>query len=65
MQIKINGELREIEATTLGFLVSIFKLDPDAVVIELNGHVAPKHSWETTPINAGDQIEIVAFVGGG
>ena len=65
MQVKLNGELREIQAATLGQLVSSYHLDPEAVVIERNGVIAPKEAWATTPLNNGDQVEIVSFVGGG
>jgi len=65
MQIKLNGEPREIEAATLGQLVSGHQLNPEAIVIELNGAIAPKEAWGATPLNAGDQVEIVTFVGGG
>lgn len=65
MQIKLNGEPRETEAATLAQLVAAYHLSPEAVVIERNGVLAKKTAWATTPVNAGDQIEIVAFVGGG
>lgn len=65
MQIKLNGDLRETEAASLGQLVSHHKLDPEAIVIELNGTITRKEFWGSTPLNNGDQVEIVAFVGGG
>ena len=65
MQIKLNGELRETEAATLGQLVSSYQLSPEAVVIERNGVIARKQDWEATSLHLGDQIEIISFVGGG
>ena len=65
MQIKLNGELRETEAATLGQLVASYQLSPEAVVIECNGVIAQKQAWASTSLHNGDQIEIISFVGGG
>lgn len=65
MQINLNGELREIQVGTLGQLVSSHNLNPEAIVIELNGIIAQKQVWATTALCEGDQVEIVSFVGGG
>lgn len=65
MQIKLNGEQREVQTTTVAQLISSYSLNPEAVVIEINGVIAQKQDWPTTTINDGDQVEIVSFVGGG
>jgi thiamine biosynthesis protein ThiS len=65
MKIKFNGQLRDIKARTLAELVEVYHLNPETLVIEQNGVVAKRVAWPTTPVNAEDQIEIVAFVGGG
>ena len=65
MKITLNGEPREIPVTTLNQVISSYQLNPEAIVIELNGVIAPKQDWATTALNDGDQVEIVSFVGGG
>ena len=65
MQIKLNGELQETGAATLGQLITGYQLNPEAVVIERNGAIVPKELWATHPLHDGDQVEIISFVGGG
>jgi thiamine biosynthesis protein ThiS len=40
-------------------------INPKAVVAEVNGIIVEPKSFEEHRINAGDQIEIIHFVGGG
>jgi sulfur carrier protein len=65
MNISLNGKSVDTTAGTLAELVEAFHLSPETIVIEQNGNLAKKTAWAATPLNAGDQIEIVAFVGGG
>jgi len=65
MRITLNGQPADTEAGTLAELVAVYRLDPRVIVIEQNGVIAKKSVWDATPLNAGDQIEIVTFVGGG
>ena len=45
-------------------LVSL-NLNPARVVVEHNGAILPPEHLDTTPLAAGDTVEIVHFVGGG
>ncbi len=65
MQITVNGEPRETEATTLGELVAELLLDPNKVAIECNLKIVPRSLHAATPLADGDRLEIVQFVGGG
>jgi len=66
LQIQLNGEPREIDdGLNLSKLVAFLKLKPEQIAIELNRQVVRRVDWETTPVNDGDQLEIVHFVGGG
>ncbi|MBL0947712.1 sulfur carrier protein ThiS [Brevundimonas sp.] len=65
MQIQVNGEDREVAATTLTGLVEELGLDPRKVAIERNLEIVPKSLHATTALTDGDRIEIVQFVGGG
>lgn len=46
-------------------LLDSLELNPAHVVVEHNGAILPREHLETTPLNAGDTVEIVHFVGGG
>ena len=64
--IQVNGENRETTAgTTVSGLLAQLGLDAGRVAIEHNRRILPKTKWEETKVGAGDQFEIVQFVGGG
>lgn len=65
MRIHVNGEAREVQATTLSGLVEALGLDPRKVAIERNLEIVPRSLHGATALNEGDRIEIVQFVGGG
>mgnify|MGYP001220298158 CR=1 FL=1 len=63
MQVTINGQEMTIECeSTVKSLLSPYRADNKAVVLELNGEVVTN---DDHPISEGDTIEIVTFVGGG
>jgi sulfur carrier protein len=66
MQVRLNGELREIpEGLTVTGLLGHLGVKATRVAVELNDTVVTKDRYETQRIGKGDSIEIVAFVGGG
>ena len=65
MKITINGEAREIVATTLAALIDQLAMKPDRIAVELNRAIVHRERWPETELHEGDQLEIVHFVGGG
>lgn len=66
MDLIINGERRAIDgAETVEQLLHALQLDPRAVVVERNREIIRRPLVASTPVAAGDVIEIVHFVGGG
>ena len=65
MRIEVNGEPREVTATTVLALVGELGLDVRKVAVERNLEIVPKSQHAATPIAEGDRIEVVQFVGGG
>lgn len=65
ISITINGEPRRSTATTIAGLVREIGLKPEKVAVEHNGEIAPRSTLEDVPLNDGDVLEIVHFVGGG
>ena len=65
-QVTINGE-RHFFSTppTLREVVSELKLEPERVAIELNREIVRRPLWDSTRVEAGAELEIVMFVGGG
>jgi thiamine biosynthesis protein ThiS len=65
MNLTINGEAQVSSAESLGLLVEQLGMKPDRVAIELNREIVPRDQWPQTPLQDGDRLEIVQFVGGG
>ena len=65
MQIILNGESRNSTAKTILELISELGYTDKRIAIELNGEIVPKSQHAITPLNEGDQLEIVVAVGGG
>jgi sulfur carrier protein len=65
MIIRVNGDDREVpDGTTARSLAAQFNLVPEKVAIELNRRLLRAEKYDA-PLTAGDQVEIVTFVGGG
>lgn len=66
IRVRINGEIREVptELTVAG-LLSHLDIRTNRVAVERNRRIVSKSTFEKTPIEDGDQIEIVSFIGGG
>jgi thiamine biosynthesis protein ThiS len=64
--VQLNGEQREVpEGLTLAALIEWLKLPRDRVAVERNLEVVSRACWDVTPIQAGDRLEVIHFVGGG
>ena len=66
MQVRLNGELREIpERMTVAGLLAHLGVKAQRVAVEVNETVVTKDRYGEHAIGPGDAVEIVAFVGGG
>ncbi len=68
MKLQINGEERDFNnpaPSTLAALVETLGMKADRVAVELNRDIVPRDRWALTPLNEGDRLEVVHFVGGG
>ncbi|MEO0465082.1 MAG: sulfur carrier protein ThiS [Pseudomonadota bacterium] len=66
MQIRINGELREVSAgMSVADMVATMEGDPRGIAIERNREIVPKSAHSATLLEDGDELEVVQFVGGG
>ncbi len=65
MQVTINGERRDVDATTIERLLVALAVPLDRVAVEHNGAVVRRAERAAAVVNDGDVIEIVTLVGGG
>ena len=66
LDISVNGEPRAIAAgQTVAALLGSLGLDPRKVAVERNEAIVARSLYDKTLLDAGDQIEIVHFIGGG
>lgn len=66
MTIKLNGDPHEIDhPLSVSTLLAQLEIDARRVAVELNLAVIKKAAYDSSVINAGDEVEIVNFVGGG
>jgi sulfur carrier protein len=66
IDIRINGQARAVGAgTTVSALITELGLAGTPVAVERNREVVPKAQHASTVLAAGDELEVVTFVGGG
>lgn len=66
IEVTLNGEVRSVPAgLSLTGLLEHLDQDPAAVVVERNREIVRGDDRDETGVRAGDEIEIVHFVGGG
>ena len=64
--ITLNGDPFEVaRPLTVSELLAELEIDPRRIAVEHNLVVLKRTAFDQTIVNAGDQIEIVNFVGGG
>jgi sulfur carrier protein len=66
IEVRLNGKPRTVAAgLTVGALLDSLELRRELVVVELNREILRRESYASVPVNAGDVVELVHFVGGG
>jgi thiamine biosynthesis protein ThiS len=66
VNIRVNGEERTFPVgTCVRDLLAILEVSTPRVAVELNREILPKVSYGSTPLEEGDELEVVEFVGGG
>jgi sulfur carrier protein len=64
--ITLNGDPFELAGPlTVSELLAKLEIDPRRIAVEHNLVVLKRTAFDDTLVNAGDQIEVVNFVGGG
>ena len=64
--IELNGEAADVApGETVAGLLARLGRDPRTVAVEHNGAILKRERYGATVLEAGDRLEIVAFVQGG
>ena len=65
MNLTINGEPREVVATTVFDLIQELGLHPQGTIVERNLEIVELAAYGETMLADGDVLELVRIVGGG
>ena len=69
LNLMVNGETRVLdpapEPASLEAVVALLANNPQLVVAEHNGVIAPRSRWDSILVKDDDTLEIVTIVGGG
>lgn len=66
MQVKVNGEVREMnEGATLYTLIHTLGLESKVMAAAVNMEIVKQDGWDKAILKEGDVIELLDFVGGG
>ena len=65
MRVTVNGETRDIAATSVDALLRELDYEGTHFAIAVNYDVLPKGRWAETQLKAGDEIEIITPRQGG
>jgi sulfur carrier protein len=65
MRVIVNGEHKEIAASSIDALLAELEYQGTHFAIAVNYDVLPKSRWAQTPIKNGDEIEIITPRQGG
>jgi sulfur carrier protein len=65
MRVTVNGEEREIVSSHVDALLGELEYEGTHFAIAVNYDVLPKSKWAATPLQSGDEIEIITPRQGG
>jgi sulfur carrier protein len=64
-RIAINGETREVRASSIAGVIEELGLPPSTVLVEHNGDALQRSEWTSRTLKSGDRIEILRVAAGG
>jgi sulfur carrier protein len=65
MRVTVNGEARDISAASVDALLAELDYAGNHFAVAVNFDVVPRARWAETPLNNGDEIEIITPRQGG
>ena len=65
MEYRVNGIEEKGDPPHLEALIEARNMAKDSLVVEVNGKIIKQAEWCSMPVQDGDRIELLSFVGGG
>jgi thiamine biosynthesis protein ThiS len=66
IEVRVNGDALTLpEGASVAALLERLKIGTPRVAVERNREIVPKAEYASTPLQSGDVLEVVEFVGGG
>lgn len=66
MYIHVNGQPRDVsDGMTVAGLLQALQLTAQKVAVEVNLEILERQDFDGRPLNEGDRVEIMSFIGGG
>ena len=66
VRLVINGQNKDLHASeTIAQMLKELDITGPHIAVALNFQVVPRSTYDQTPLNEGDKVEIVHAVGGG
>ena len=66
VRVRVNGEERPFPSgTSISALLARLGVSTPRVAVERNREIVPKAAYDSTHLEANDELEVVEFVGGG
>ena len=65
IKIKVNGEDRQTEASTVSGLLSELGVVASIIIVEKNGSILTRERHANETIAKGDRFELIKLMGGG
>ena len=65
MQVKVNGKSEDIQSSSVLDLLTLKKIDPQMVAVEVNDKMIDREHLGTTTLKEGDLVEFLFYMGGG
>lgn len=65
MNVVLNGERREVPASTVAELLQQLQLADRRVAVMVGGDIVPRAEHATRALAEGDTIDIISLIGGG
>jgi len=66
IEVIVNGDARQtLEGMSVADLLDSLGLHPRLIVVEHNREILDRESYDKIEVRAGDNLELVHFVGGG
>lgn len=66
MNITVNGKIKEVnDCKNVEQLVSSLFEKNEGIIVELNEEIIKRNHWKEQPLQEGDSLQLIQFIGGG